>query len=145
MKKQDFLRQILLIVLLNLNFQGVANRGCSIRVGRDTEKKGKGIWQNYLRKLVTWCNDFIPPIITILQQWMSLSSKETVNAVDNHLHYLPISWAGFFVLLGYLEDRRPASNMDPYVVTSLLAETTILWEPTLEAEALAAQKLALKV
>ncbi|KAJ9182025.1 hypothetical protein P3X46_006061 [Hevea brasiliensis] len=66
---------------------GVANRGCSIRVGRDTEKKGKG----------------------------------------------------------YLEDRRPASNMDPYVVISLLAETTILWEPTLEAEALAAQKLALKV
>ncbi|GER30156.1 glutamine synthetase [Striga asiatica] len=66
---------------------GVANRGCSIRVGRDTEKTGKG----------------------------------------------------------YLEDRRPASNMDPYVVTSLLAETTILWEPTLEAEALAAQKLSLNV
>ncbi|KAK6130399.1 hypothetical protein DH2020_035809 [Rehmannia glutinosa] len=66
---------------------GVANRGCSIRVGRDTEKSGKG----------------------------------------------------------YLEDRRPASNMDPYVVTSLLAETTLLWEPTLEAEALAAQKLSLKV
>ncbi|KAG7018669.1 hypothetical protein SDJN02_20540 [Cucurbita argyrosperma subsp. argyrosperma] len=65
---------------------GVANRGCSIRVGRDTEKQGKG----------------------------------------------------------YLEDRRPASNMDPYVVTSLLAETTLLWEPTLEAEALAAQKLSLK-
>ncbi|KAL0773241.1 hypothetical protein Bca101_038392 [Brassica carinata] len=65
---------------------GVANRGCSIRVGRDTEKKGKG----------------------------------------------------------YLEDRRPASNMDPYIVTSLLAETTLLWEPTLEAEALAAQKLSLK-
>ncbi|KAK8518512.1 hypothetical protein V6N12_017659 [Hibiscus sabdariffa] len=66
---------------------GVANRGCSIRVGRDTEKNGKG----------------------------------------------------------YLEDRRPASNMDPYVVTGLLAETTILYEPTLEAEALAAQKIALKV
>jgi len=27
---------------------------------------------------------------------------------------------------GYLEDRRPASNMDPYVVTSLIAQTTIL-------------------
>ena len=27
---------------------------------------------------------------------------------------------------GYLEDRRPASNMDPYVVTSKIAETTIL-------------------
>jgi len=25
-----------------LNMQGVANRGCSIRVGRDTEKEGKG-------------------------------------------------------------------------------------------------------
>lgn len=66
---------------------GVANRGCSIRVGRDTEAKGKG----------------------------------------------------------YMEDRRPASNMDPYIVTGLLAETTILWEPTLEAEALAAQRLALKM
>jgi hypothetical protein len=31
---------------------------------------------------------------------------------------------------GYFEDRRPASNMDPYVVTSLIAETTILWEPS---------------
>ncbi|KAI3982902.1 hypothetical protein MKX01_010385 [Papaver californicum] len=51
---------------------GVANRGCSVRVGRDTEKDGKA---------------------------------------------------------GYFEDRRPASNMDPYVVTSMVAETTILWKP----------------
>jgi len=29
---------------------------------------------------------------------------------------------------GYFEDRRPASNMDPYVVTSMVAETTILWD-----------------
>ncbi|XP_010066985.1 glutamine synthetase cytosolic isozyme isoform X2 [Eucalyptus grandis] len=50
---------------------GVANRGASIRVGRDTEKDGKG----------------------------------------------------------YFEDRRPASNMDPYVVTSMIAETTILLKP----------------
>lgn len=49
------------------------------------------------------------------------------------------------LFLGYLEDRRPASNMDPYVVTSLLAETTLLWEPTLESEALAAHKLQLQV
>ena len=27
---------------------------------------------------------------------------------------------------GYFEDRRPASNMDPYVVTSKIAETTLL-------------------
>ena len=47
---------------------GVATRGASVRVGRDTEKEGKG----------------------------------------------------------YFEDRRPASNMDPYVVTSMIAETTIL-------------------
>lgn len=26
----------------NFNLQGVANRGCSIRVGRETEKQGKG-------------------------------------------------------------------------------------------------------
>jgi glutamine synthetase len=29
---------------------------------------------------------------------------------------------------GYIEDRRPASDMDPYVVTSLLADTTLLEE-----------------
>ncbi|KAF9605271.1 hypothetical protein IFM89_015887 [Coptis chinensis] len=50
---------------------GVGNRGASVRVGRDTEKAGKG----------------------------------------------------------YFEDRRPASNMDPYMVTSMIAETTILWKP----------------
>ncbi|CAI5530727.1 unnamed protein product, partial [Closterium sp. Naga37s-1] len=50
---------------------GVANRGCSVRVGRDTEAEKKG----------------------------------------------------------YFEDRRPASNMDPYVVTAKIAETTILWDP----------------
>ena len=27
---------------------------------------------------------------------------------------------------GYMEDRRPAANMDPYVVTSMLAQTTLL-------------------
>ena len=27
---------------------------------------------------------------------------------------------------GYFEDRRPSSNMDPYVVTSLIAKTTLL-------------------
>ena len=27
---------------------------------------------------------------------------------------------------GYLEDRRPAANCDPYVVTSMIARTTIL-------------------
>ena len=47
---------------------GVANRGCSIRIPRFTNRDGKG----------------------------------------------------------YLEDRRPASNMDPYLVTSMIAETTIL-------------------
>ena len=26
---------------------------------------------------------------------------------------------------GYMEDRRPAANMDPYVVTSMLAKTTL--------------------
>ncbi|KAL3621994.1 Glutamine synthetase cytosolic isozyme 1-3 [Castilleja foliolosa] len=27
---------------------------------------------------------------------------------------------------GYFEDRRPASSMEPYVVTSMIAETTII-------------------
>ncbi|MBA0786748.1 hypothetical protein Gotri_024940 [Gossypium trilobum] len=47
---------------------GVANRGASVKVERDTAKEGK--WH-----------------------------------------------------------KRPASNMDPYVVTSMIVETTILWKP----------------
>ena len=47
---------------------GVANRGASIRVGRDVEREG----------------------------------------------------------CGYFEDRRPAANVDPYVVTSKIFETTCL-------------------
>jgi hypothetical protein len=31
-----------------------------------------------------------------------------------------------FSISGYFEDRRPSSNMDPYVVTSMIAETTVL-------------------
>lgn len=30
--------------------------------------------------------------------------------------------------LGYIEDRRPASNIDPYVVCALIADTTLLKE-----------------
>ncbi|KMZ75092.1 Glutamate--ammonia ligase [Zostera marina] len=30
---------------------------------------------------------------------------------------------------GYFKDRRPTSNMDPYVVISMIAETSILWKP----------------
>jgi len=32
---------------------------------------------------------------------------------------------------GYVEDRRPASDMDPYVVTALIADTTLLDEQSL--------------
>ncbi|KAG6541789.1 hypothetical protein Mapa_016802 [Marchantia paleacea] len=49
---------------------GVADRGASVRVGRETEADGKG----------------------------------------------------------YFEDRRPSANMDPYLVTSMIAETTLLWK-----------------
>ena len=35
---------------------------------------------------------------------------------------------------GYLEDRRPSSNCDPYTVTGLIVKTTLLdestWTPT---------------
>jgi len=27
---------------------------------------------------------------------------------------------------GYIEDRRPASNMDPYLVSAIIADTSIL-------------------
>ena len=34
---------------------------------------------------------------------------------------------------GYFEDRRPAANQDPYVVTRLMLETTILDNPAVKA------------
>ncbi|RYG48733.1 glutamine synthetase [archaeon] len=33
---------------------------------------------------------------------------------------------------GYFEDRRPASNADPYVITAKLFDTTCLWTPPLD-------------
>jgi glutamine synthetase len=33
---------------------------------------------------------------------------------------------------GYVEDRRPASDMDPYVVTATIVDTTLLEESKLE-------------
>ena len=33
---------------------------------------------------------------------------------------------------GYIEDRRPASNIDPYVVASIIADTTLLEESKAE-------------
>ena len=54
---------------------GVANRGASIRIPRETEREGKG----------------------------------------------------------YLEDRRPGGNIDPYQVTSKLFETTVLFNEEKES------------
>lgn len=77
---------------------------------------------------------------------MKYDQSHLVSEIYKYQHIFNLLFTCRIVLIvGYLEDRRPASNMDPYVVTGLLAETTLLWEPTLEAEALAAQKLALKV
>jgi hypothetical protein len=33
------------------------------------------------------------------------------------------------VMPGYFEDRRPSSNMDPYVVCGMIAYTTLVWKP----------------
>jgi glutamine synthetase len=33
---------------------------------------------------------------------------------------------------GYIEDRRPASNIDPYVVAAIIADTTLLEESKAE-------------
>ena len=39
---------------------------------------------------------------------------------------------------GYLEDRRPSSNCDPYTITGLMVKTTLLdessWTPTKNKE-----------
>ena len=54
------------------------------------------------------------------------------------LYYLNIQFVNLFLFVfriprqceldqkGYLEDRRPAANCDPYAVTSIIAKTTIL-------------------
>ena len=32
---------------------------------------------------------------------------------------------------GYIEDRRPASNIDPYLVTSMIADTSLFGEASM--------------
>jgi hypothetical protein len=95
---------------------GVANRGCSIRVGRmvPVEKtgyyevrghgvgagseKGGGGTRTCLRPLV--CSP--DQLHQSLCLWLH---------PPRHIH---------------IQDRRPASNLDPYVVTRLICETTLL-------------------
>jgi hypothetical protein len=41
-----------------------------------------------------------------------------------HFHHIPLFTA--HQKRGYLEDRRPAANMDPYLVTARILETVCL-------------------
>jgi hypothetical protein len=44
-------------------------------------------------------------------------------------------------MTGYFEDRRPSSNMDPYVVCGMIAYTTILWNPGQDLNRLLIERL----
>jgi glutamine synthetase len=39
---------------------------------------------------------------------------------------IKINHINLFLYIRYLEDRRPAANMDPYMVTALLVDSTLL-------------------
>ena len=43
------------------------------------------------------------------------------------MHFTPVQLKGY----GYLEDRRPAANVDPYTVARLLIKTTFGKEQSL--------------
>ena len=57
-------------------------------------------------------------IYTILFHWGRL------NTYMNDFYYYQVGSEG----KGYLEDRRPSSNCDPYSVTERIVRTTILDE-----------------
>ena len=55
------------------------------------------------------------------------ASWETFTAgVGNRGASVRVPTQTYYDKSGYIEDRRPSSNMDPYIVTSLLANTVIL-------------------
>tara|TARA_B100000575_G_C23142926_1_gene665690 strand:+ start:4447 stop:5658 length:1212 start_codon:yes stop_codon:yes gene_type:complete len=55
------------------------------------------------------------------------ASWETFTAgVGNRGASVRVPTQTYYDKTGYIEDRRPSSNMDPYLVTSLLANTVIL-------------------
>ena len=55
------------------------------------------------------------------------ASWETFTAgVGNRGASVRVPTQTYYDKTGYIEDRRPSSNMDPYIVTSLLANTVIL-------------------
>ncbi|KAK7259378.1 hypothetical protein RIF29_24985 [Crotalaria pallida] len=100
------------------------------------------------------CRHHFKPDESVPQRLWSMAKQLGVNydghdddmvnllvEMENRDKPIDVGEEGQTIGQGYLEDRRPESNMDPYVVNALLAETTLLWEPTLEAEALAAQKV----
>jgi hypothetical protein len=53
-------------------------------------------------------------------QWEFQIRPAAPLEVGDHLNPLPVEQAG----KGYLEDRRPCANIDPYVVARLIVETT---------------------
>ena len=82
----------------------MANRGASVRVGRSV--------------LVEKCLPYTltPNPNPRARSWGVANRGASVRVGRS----VPVEKCGYF------EDRRPSSNLDPYVVTKLLVETTLL-------------------
>jgi len=64
-------------------------------------------------------------VVLIFLLWWLLGSVHRFGVADRGSSIripLPVQLKGY----GYLEDRRPAANVDPYTVARLLIKTTLL-------------------
>ncbi|KAM7267359.1 hypothetical protein ACFE04_009525 [Oxalis oulophora] len=112
---------------------GVANRGVSVRVGKDTEKKGKGYLED--RRPASNMDPYVVTsmIAETTLLWKPPLSKLFCISTDDNFLMCGVANRAIYVRVGQTKDRRPASNMDPHayvvMVTSMMTQTTLLWKP----------------
>ena len=78
------------------------------------------------RRMAVW--PCLAPVADLLAcvLWLSRSLVHCSWGVANRGASIRVGRSVPVEKCGYYEDRRPSSNLDPYIVTRLLVETTLL-------------------
>lgn len=107
--------------------------GCHVNYSTKNMREAGGIV--YIKDAIEKLKDKHPDHIAVYGKDNDMRLTGDCETADIHTFSAGVADRGASIRIprftdrdgkGYLEDRRPASNMDPYMVTSKLVETTIL-------------------
>jgi glutamine synthetase len=113
--------------------------GCHTNFSTENTRKGEGgllAIEELIKKLGPKHNlhlEFYGDNSERLTGHHETSSKEVFSyGVGNRASSVRIPTSTAAAKAGYIEDRRPASDIDPYVVSALICDTTLLEESKLK-------------